>query len=316
MTLDNSEHRHRRIALATCRELPELDGESQLLAAALQSRGIEAVAAVWDDASIDWTSFDLVIVRSCWDYIYRHNEFLRWAAGLPQLKNSAAVCEWNSNKRYLSELARQGLPVVPTKWITPSETWIPPNQGEWVIKPSVSLCALGTGRYNLADPTQNAQFLQHLQRLRQSSHTVMAQPYLTGIEREGETALVFFRGRFSHAVRKPALLTGPDTGEDRRFRPFGGITPVPVAPTSEQLALAERVLASVPGGASELLYARVDLVPADSGDALVLELEAIEPNLFLTQPITAREEFASHIQLSLRAFPAPHRGEQMKQLHL
>src|SRR5262249_12296553 len=241
----------------------------------------------------------LVVVRSCWDYIHRREQFLEWADRIPGIKNPAEVCRWNSDKRYLADLQRYGIPVVPTTWIEPCDTWLPPSSGEWVIKPVVSICALGAGRYDLADPVHRAGAFEHLQRLKRAFQTVMVQPYLVGVDREGETSLVYFGGCFSHAVRKPAILYGPDNGQDRRFEPFGGISPVPVIPTRAQLAIAESVLRLVPGGAASLLYTRVDLVPGDSGDPLLLELELIEPNLFLTQTAAGLERFVSLIEASI-----------------
>jgi len=285
-----------RVALATCRELPELDRESRRLASALERLGVRAVPAVWDDPSVVWQGFDLVVVRSCWDYIYRREEFLQWADQIPRIKNPPEVCRWNSDKRYLAELQRQGIPVVPTNWIEPDKTWLPPTTGEWVMKPAVSICAVGAGRYDLADPTHRGQASQHFQRLKHTFQTTMLQPYLTGVDREGETALVYFGERFSHAVRKPAILSGPDNGQDRRFQHLGGINPVPVTATREQLAIGERVLSLVPGGVSSLLYARVDLVPGENGEPLLLELEVIEPNLFLMFTETGLDALTAQIE--------------------
>jgi hypothetical protein len=141
----------RRVALVTCSDLPQLDEDTRRLIAPLAARGVSATPAVWDDRNVDWSLFDLVVVRSCWDYVPRRDEFLEWAERVPHLANSAALLTWNTDKGYLRDLAARGIPIVPTTWLKPADDWTPPATDEWVVKPVVSMASLDTGRYRLND---------------------------------------------------------------------------------------------------------------------------------------------------------------------
>jgi hypothetical protein len=270
-----------RVALVTCAQVPELDADSRRLLGPLAARGVASEPVVWDDPTVDWAAFDLAVVRSCWDYVPRRSEFLAWARSVPRLANPPEVLAWNTDKRYLQDLADAGVPVVPTTWVQPGQAWTAPARGEWVLKPAVSMAGLDTGRYRLGDPQQRRLAVEHLRRLQAAGRVVIAQPYLRTVDTDGETALVYLGGRFSHAMRKGAVLDGPDTGVDRRFQHDGGLDLRIRRPSVAQRAVADRVLAAVPGGPSRLLYARVDLVPGPDGQPLLMELELTEPQLFL-----------------------------------
>jgi hypothetical protein len=120
----------RRVALVTCKELPDLDEDTRRLIAPLAARGMAATPAIWDDPEVDWKYFDLVVVRSCWDYVCRRHEFLEWVARVPYLANPAAVLAWNTHKGYLRDLAVRNVPIVPTSWLPPQEEWTPYEFGE------------------------------------------------------------------------------------------------------------------------------------------------------------------------------------------
>jgi hypothetical protein len=288
-----------RVALVTCAELPEADRDTRLVIDPLAQHGVHATAVVWDDPAVDWAAFDLAVVRSCWDYAGRRGEFLAWARRVPRLANPSAVLAWNTDKRYLIELAAGDIPVVPTTWVQPAELWRPPEpepyHGSWVVKPAVSLAGLDAGRYDLSDPEHRRLARRHVNRLQAAGRLVMVQPYVEGIDTDGETSLVFINGRFSHAMRKGPVLDGPDRRIDRRFAPDGGLQLQPRQPTSAQLRVAQRALDAVPGGRDRLLYARVDLVPNGDGDPLVMEIELTEPQLYLARVLGAAELFASAI---------------------
>ena len=266
------------IALATCRALPDLDPDDQLLLEALRSGGVEARAAIWDDAHVGWSSFDLVVVRNTWDYPPRRGEFVAWARAVPRLANSAEVIAWNTDKRYLDDLARQGVPVIQTSWLSPGEAWVLPKSGRHVLKPAVGAGSLDAAAFSLHDAHEDALAREHAARLLASGQTVMVQPYLDLIERHGETALIYLGGTFSHAVVKGAMLA------DDRGLEAGGLyrseTIVPTQPSEAQLKVGALALAAVPGGSDSLLYARVDLVPNASGQPVVIELELTEPSLY------------------------------------
>jgi hypothetical protein len=290
-----------RVALATCKDVPHLDEDTRRLIAPLAARGISATPAIWDDPDVDWTRFDLVVVRSCWDYVPRRDEFLEWAARVPSLANPATVLAWNTHKRYLQELAGRDIPIVPTKWLQPHDEWTPPERGDWVIKPAVSMASLDTGRYRLDDCDQRRFAVEHVRRLHAEGRAVMVQPYMRGIDNEGEISLVYLGGVFSHAVRKAAVLTGPDDGVDRRFLPQGGLRLRAHRPTAQELMTADQVLAAVPAAPHQLLYARVDLVSGPDGRPVLMELELTEPQLYFRDAPGAAERMAGAIQRQLLA---------------
>jgi hypothetical protein len=299
--LSTREHRS-RVALVTCAELPDLDPDDRLLLPILADRQVTATAAVWDDPGQDWSAFDLVVLRSPWDYPPRRQRFLTWAAevsAVTRLANPPDVVAWNTDKRYLSELTTAGVAVAPTEWVAPEDEWAPPPDGEWVIKPAVSAGSKDSGRYRLDDPDHRRLAAWHVARLQRRDRLVMVQPYLPAVQTYGETGLVFFadpvRGdlAYSHAIRKGPMLTGPDLGDDSQLFLAEQITPR--TPTAAELSVAWQALAAVPGGPARLLYARVDLIPGTDGASLLVELELTEPSLFLSHAEATAERFAEAI---------------------
>jgi hypothetical protein len=267
-----------QVALVTCAAVPDLDADDRLLLGPLADREVGVTAAVWDDPSVDWTGFDLVVLRSPWDYPARRDEFVAWAATVPRLVNPAEVVAWNTDKRYLTELRDAGVPVVPTAWVAPGDTWQLPADGEWVIKPAVSAGSRDTGRYDATDAEHRALAAAHVAWLQAAGRLVMVQPYLAAVDTYGETAVLFLGGDYSHSIRKGPLLTGPDQQDVELFRDE---TITARLPTPAELSLAEKALAVVPGGPDRLLYARIDLIPGLDGEPLLVELELTEPSLFL-----------------------------------
>ncbi|AKZ55548.1 Cycloserine biosynthesis protein DcsG [Streptomyces ambofaciens ATCC 23877] len=268
-----------RIALVTCRPGPQIsvDRDLPVLAKALEAAGAEASAEIWDDEDVDWASFDLALIRSTWDYSWRAGEFTAWAeecGKLTRLANPAAVVRWNTDKRYLGDLAAAGVPVVPTRYAAPGEVPDLPDAHEYVVKPTSGAGARFAARYT---PDEHATALRQVERMHAEGFTAMVQPYMSSIDTAGERALQFFGGRLLHASRKGAVLT-PGTPYDERKVAHPGLEPW--SPTPAERAVAERALAAVPD-APELLYARVDLVDGEDGRPRVMELELVEPNLFL-----------------------------------
>ncbi|MBA2640569.1 MAG: hypothetical protein H0U77_11430, partial [Nocardioidaceae bacterium] len=262
------------VLLATCAEVPDGDDDERLGAAAMRALGVEVGFGVWDDPSVDWSAPDLVVVRSTWDYARRHDAFLAWADSVPRLANPAEVIAWNTDKRYLADLASAGVPVVPTSWYEPGDT--PPTpDGAVVVKPTISAGARDTRRHD--DPGAAT---AHVDELLATGRSVMVQPYMAQVDALGETGIVFVAGAFSHAFRKSALL---GAGTDATSALFAAEDITPQRATARQRAAAEQVLDAVGGTAARgnLLYARVDLVPGDDGTPLLLELELTEPSLFL-----------------------------------
>ncbi|MCG5437553.1 ATP-grasp domain-containing protein [Micromonospora foliorum] len=290
-----------RVALVTCADLADLDPDDRLVLAPLAARGVAVQTVIWDDPDVDWSSYDLVVLRSPWDYALRRDEFVSWASTVPALVNPADVVRWNTDKRYLAELSAAGVPTVPTSWIEPGESWqLPAETGEYVLKPAVSAGSQDTGRYDLADPEHRDLAAAHVRRLSEAGRVTMVQPYLRAVDTEGETALLFLAGpeglAFSHAIRKGPMLSGPDLGPDGLYK-AEEITARTARP--EQLAVAEQTLATVPGGTRQLLYARVDLIPGPDGEPVLVELELTEPSLFIGYADGAPDRLATAITTHL-----------------
>src|SRR5262249_16815119 len=155
--------------------------------------GIEAVHAVWDDPEVDWQSFTLVVIRSTWDYSDRRDEFLAWAGRLRRVLNPLRILRWNTDKRYLNDLARKGMPVIPTRFVEPEDVFEPPSF-PFVVKPAVSCGAKNTARYDAGDI---AEARDHVHRLQTCGRTVMVQPYLPDIEAKGEVSVLHIGGAYS-----------------------------------------------------------------------------------------------------------------------
>jgi len=271
-----------QVALATAAQLPDLDEDGAALLEALDAEGVQAVPVVWDSGA-DWAAYDLVVVRSTWDYDRRREQFLAWAASVPRLANPADVLAWNTDKTYLQALASAGVPVVETTWLVPGDVFTPPA-GPYVVKPTVSAGARDTAAYD-----GGADATAHVQRLLAAGRPVMVQPYLPQVEVLGETSVLCFEGEVSHAASKSALLqVGAGVRNDIDSRAF--VTPA--EPTRAQVDLAKAALAVV---GQPLLYARVDLVPGPEGP-LLLELELTEPSLFLRHAEGATARFAAAVR--------------------
>jgi len=274
-----------RIAIATCADYPELKGDDELLCEALRGRGFEAESVVWDEGGTDWGATDLCLVRSTWDYHDKYAEFIAWTRRVEAataLHNPAALIAWNSDKRYLRELAEAGVPTVPTLWVErgsdldlaselASRGW-----DEVVVKPVVDLGAKNLHRVR-AGEAQDA-LAAVLER-----QEAMVQPFLPSLEADGELSLIFLEGSFSHAVRKL-----PAAGDFRVQSIWGGTVAADEVEPGH-VAVAERALARL---AEPPLYARVDLVGDLDGNPALIELELIEPNLYLSTDPAAVERFA------------------------
>ena len=272
------------VVLVTASEMPKPDEESALIIAALAARGASAGIRAWDD-DVDWLRIPLVVCRSPWDYYYRVEAFLAWAdmvASATRLENPAPVLRWNAHKSYLIDLADAGVPVVPT-------TLVPKGAGEEtlhsaladrddvVMKPAVSVGAIGALMAKASDPAAG----DHLRRLA-AEGDVLVQPFVSTIQHEGESSLLFFDGRPSHAVRKL-----PAAGDYRVQDHHGGTVRSHTA-TEAELAVADAALAAAPG---DTTYARIDLVATSDGPC-VMELELIEPELFLRFDEGAADRYA------------------------
>ncbi|HEY6940772.1 hypothetical protein [Dokdonella sp.] len=296
------------IALVSVAAARPLDDDLAPLQEALRAAGAGVEIVDWDDPALDWRRFDLALLRSTWDYAERLPEFLDWAtrvATRTRLFNPLAVLRWNTDKHYLAELERAGVAIVPSTFVEPGADaaaaldafLASTDAAEFVVKPSVGAGSRDAQRH--ARERRDAA-VAHLARLLDARRSVLLQPYLERVDEHGETALIHFDGRYSHAIRKGPLLRRGDAptdalfaAEDIRAR----------TPDDAERALAERVLAAVPFE-SPLLYARVDLIRDGDGAPRLLELELAEPSLFFAHAPGSAERFAAAVIARVPSKPA------------
>lgn len=292
-----------RVALVSARAARGLDEDLAPLRAALDAAGVDAEAVDWDDPAVDWGAYRLALLRSTWDYAERIAEFLAWAdraAQLTRLVNPPPVIRWNTDKHYLRDLARAGVPVVPTRFVEPGEDAAhalesflrEESAAEWVVKPAVGAGSRDAARYARGEVRAAA---DHIARLLQDRRSVLLQPYLQQVDRHGETALIYFDGRFSHAIRKGPLLRRGSQPTDALF----AAEEITLCTTAAgELQIAERALVALPFAAP--LYARVDLIRSDDGQPLLLELELTEPSLFFAHAPGSADRLAARLCSRLR----------------
>jgi glutathione synthase/RimK-type ligase-like ATP-grasp enzyme len=279
------------LRIATCRPLPEPDVDEDLLLAALAERGIAARMAAWNDPDENWDAPVPTLLRSTWDYIHALPAFEAWiarAAAAAPLWNPPQVLRGNLHKRYLLELAARGVPVVPTELVaqgaggTLAERLAARGWRDVVVKPAVGAGSFETHR--LADGASGAG--EALLARLAATRDVLIQPYQASVEAHGERALVWIAGTFTHAVRKsPRFADGVEQ--------VSAALPVSAA----ERAVGEAALAPL---ADQLLYARVDVAPDAAGQPQVMELELVEPSLFLLQSPLALARLADAVVERLR----------------
>lgn len=266
----------RRVVLATCRHHPALTASDELLAAHIRNDGATAQAMPWDDIVPAGLGDAVVCLRSTWDYHKRSDEFRAWIGALrahrARVVNPAETVLWNMDKEYLAWLEARGIAIPETRWIAPGASFDLPQLlagAGWdraVLKPRISATAYGTHLVTAGS------VLGAAERDALARSGALLQAFVPEIQAAGEISLVFFDGRFSHAVRKQ-----PSPGDFRVQHEFGGT----VGPAAASVALQDfglRVLATIP---CRWIYARVDIVDTARGP-LLMELELIEPDLFLT----------------------------------
>jgi O-ureido-D-serine cyclo-ligase len=303
-----------RIALVTAREALPLDEDMPPLKAAMAGAGVTADAPCWDDPGVDWSSYDAALLRSTWDYVDRIDEFLAWCercARQTQLLNPPGVVRWNTDKHYLVHLAKAGVPVVPTRFVEPGANAADelaaflaggpgsctvgrtPGFDDFVIKPAIGAGSRDAARYGRGDASAAR---QHLERLLGAGRSVLLQPYLARVDAQGETAVLYLGGGFSHAIRKgPLLRRGAGLVEGLFAQE--DIRPREAEPA--ELAVAAAAYAAIPFEAPA--YARIDLIRDEANSPVALELELTEPSLFLAHAPGAAERLARHLLQRLGA---------------
>lgn len=278
-----------RIALATYEQAPGLAPDDQLLLPRLDEAGIDAEPAVWSDKTVIWETFDGVVIRSCWDYHLHIQQFKSWLARLDASRvpiwNSLALIEWNADKRYLLDLAQRGIATIPTMVVPRGEpedvVAIAEAEGwtRFVLKPAVS--ASGHSTHALTLPLDDA---GHAAVERTCAiGDALIQPFAPEVPANGEYSFTFIDGELSHATMKRAA-----EGEFRVQAEHGG-TAVAIAPPPGLAAQAAHVIRTL---SETPLYARVDGIER-GGAFLLMELELIEPNLYLEFGDGAARRFAT-----------------------
>lgn len=277
------------ISLITYRDLPELDPDDQLLAKALQQRGCKVQGLVWNDEKVDWSKAGVCIIRSTWDYHLHYEKFCQWlvqTSKVTSVWNAAELILWNSKKTYLRDLARAGLPIIPSVFVDANSTqslaeiMLAQSWTDVVIKPTVGLATAGVLRVSGAHALDAGD--EHIHELLKTGEA-MVQEFMSSVEGYGERALSFIDGKYSHCVRKApfqALAVAGRAGETA------------VEATAAEIEIAERTLAFldvIP------LYARVDLVGDKDNNPQLMEFELVEPSLFLQTKPEAAELFADAV---------------------
>lgn len=297
----------RTIAVATYQATPEATEDDRLALDLLQRQSDVTIEAVpWDAPDVDWGRYEAVLIRSTWNYHHHPDAFLAWAddveAAGSVLWNPASVVRWNADKRYLRDLEQAGVPIVPTAWIpqgAATDLSVILRDRGWpraVVKPSVSATAFRTWITSVEEAEDHQSSLEVLL----TEADAMIQPFLSQVQDEGEWSFVFFADQdgllsFSHAVVKR-----PVAGDFRVQDQFGGsVAPADPSPSllRQVEAVAEAVARIAPG---PLLYARIDGVVSNGSQAakdtfLLMELELIEPDVFLRYGDRAPERFADAV---------------------
>ena len=289
-----------RVAFATAPagHLGDDDSDRPRHDRACATSGVALEHRVWSDPSVRWDRYDMVVVRSTWDYLEHLDAFRAWLdrlGALGTLHNPAAVIAWNLDKRYLVDLAEAGVPVVPTTVCATGgevDQALAAVSGEVVVKPVVSAGSRNTGRFAAGDPAARRLALLILD----EGTPVMVQPSVASVATVGEVSTLVFGGQVSHTVRKGPLLAlgGGLVGGTytQRLTPEV-LTPSQRAGVESAAAAVHRLVATRFGVDDPLLYARFDVVTLDDGTEAVLEVELAEPSFFLEVDPDAAGRFAA-----------------------
>jgi glutathione synthase/RimK-type ligase-like ATP-grasp enzyme len=276
------------IALITYKDLPHLTASDQLLNKALKDQGFKTSIVSWD-AQVNWRTFDLVIIRSCWDYHFRIKDFLEWIKMLEKLhinvQNPISIIKNNYKKTYLQTLQNRGVSIIPTEFVSQDtiadigQLLLKHNWEEIIIKP-----AIGASAYKIEKLKNDENAISKIEKLAQS-HDILIQPFMKEIK-QGEVSLIFFNSLFSHAILKT-----PAKNDFRSNYEFQSTEEL-YYPDKTMIKQAEFILSCIE---SKPLYARVDGLIVDNTFVLN-ELELIEPDLFFNLYPKAANTMASIIK--------------------
>lgn len=289
----------------TCSKLGELDPDDGLALDVLKKKGYACQGVVWDDPGIDWARTGTCVLRSTWDYHVKFEKFMQWideVSRQAELINQAHLVRWNVRKTYLRDLAEQGVPVTPTHWLSDaSEESIGAaakafsDTEKLVIKPTIGLATSGV---KMVAREEILTLKDHIKELLNLGE-VMVQPYLSSVQDYGERSLMFLGGTYSHAARKSAfqhMATAGGAGE-RAIK--ADDLEIETATATMSALLMVPALRRFNTTLEQIAYARVDLVRDHNNKPLVLEVELVEPSLFLAYDEKAPEKFATVLEKSM-----------------
>ena len=270
------------IALVTWEELPALSESDRLLAAALTRLGAAPVAAIWSDPHVAWESYDAVVIRSTWDYHLRIAEFRAWLDGLDargvRVFNDPSIVRWNADKHYLGRMEALGVAALPTVFVehgSGARVAAVVRERGWeraVVKPAISASGWHTRIVTIGDEED----------VDIDECGLLVQPFAEEVVREGEWSFVFVDGSLQLSVLKNAK-----EGDFRVQSNYGGSA----APRLASAALAEQAAEALRRTAPDALYARIDGIDRN-GTFVLMELELIEPELFLVHEPAAADALA------------------------
>jgi hypothetical protein len=285
-----------RIAFLTMDSLEGFVSYDYLVRDILRQRNLQVDEVSWRDPNANWNAYDLVVIRSPWDYQQSCSQFLdvlvRIDASRANLQNPLKVVRWNVEKTYLRDLQDSGVTIVPTAWLLSPRVTDLTNlfqelkADQVVVKPFIGAGATDTFWLN---EDSSPELLQSIETL-YKGRLALAQPFIESVLSYGEISLTFFGGEYSHTVLKT-----PKTGDFRVQEEHGGIIQ-PIDPDLDVVSFARRSLAAVQ---SDLLYARVDLVFLENQQPAIMELELIEPSLYLSYDEESPKRFADAIEARL-----------------
>lgn len=297
------------VALITCSEWPRLHRSDSPLQRALAARGIEAGPLAWNDPAADWSRPLVSILRSPWDFYSQRSVFLEWAQRVSQIHalwNPFPLLHWSSHKSYLRDLEEQGVPIVPTIWLaqgSPANLEQLMQEHHWsevVIKPAVSGNAYGTIRVNEEEVASEGQlYLDHMLTI----HDMLIQPFFPAVLSTGERSLIFINGEVTHAILRPPIRAVSHS-QVPSSHAATLTTEKLIVPREEELRLAHRIINLLP---SRVLFARIDLIDDADGQLRVMEVELIDPKLWLDLAPMAAERFADAITTEVQQAKYVHR---------
>jgi len=289
------------VALVTCLEWPKLSTSDAVLQKALAARGIDARPLAWNDSTADWSQPRMSIIRSTWDYFNQRDVFLDWARHVSQLHalwNPFSLLQWNTHKSYLRGLGERGIPIIPTAWLNKgssvnfAELLQERGWTEVVIKPAVSAEAYGTILIKEDMAMEGQLYIDHMLTL----HDMLIQPFMPTVLSSGERSIIVIDGEITHALSRPPIHAVRPDGQEQANLPRKEL----VQPSEDEVQLVRKVMDAL---SSPTLYARVDLVRDMEGAPCLMELELVEPSLWMHWKPEAAELLADVVVRRLQQIP-------------